>query len=115
MTRVVGGGAGGRVRNACARRGQTSKCASSKLNRRVRAKGRSSASTQNSRSAMAEESVEGAEERVERIVERVLERQLPIIVARLAGTAVSRPGTSEPETRAGGSKLDTTYSFSPRG
>ena len=44
MTRVVGGGAGGRVRNACARRGQTSKCASSKLNRRVRAKGRSSAS-----------------------------------------------------------------------
>ena len=112
MTRVGGGGAGGRVRNACARREQTSKC---KLNRRVKAKGRSSASTQNSRSAMAEESVEGAEERVERIVERVLERQLPIIVARLAGTAVSRPGTSEPETRAGGSKLDTSYSFSPRG
>ena len=85
MTRVGGGGAGGRVRNACARRGQTSKCASSKLNRRVRAKGRNSAPTQNSRSAMAKESVEGAEERVERIVERVLERQLPIIVARLAG------------------------------
>ena len=43
MTRVGGGGGGGRVRNASARRGQTCKCASSKLNRRVRAKGRSSA------------------------------------------------------------------------
>ena len=42
---------------------------------------------------------------MERIVERVLERKLPIIVARLAGMAVSGPGTSEPETRAGGSKL----------
>ena len=113
--RVGGGGSGGRVRNACARWGQTSKCVSSKLNRRVRAKGRSSATTLNSRSAMAEESVEGAEERVERIVERVLERQLPAMIARIAGTAVSGAGTSEPETRAGGSKLDTSYSFSPWG